>query len=144
MELHRPRVKIKICGASAKESTGNAADVTLVWSLGREGPPEEGMATNSSILDWRISWTEKPEGATVHSVLKSWTQLKWLSTRPRVSFKVKHSFAWSAKTWVQIPVQIKSCVTGDFSLLICKEGKWLLQNGMFLKINDSECPWHRG
>ena len=62
MELYRPCVKIKICGASAKESTCNAADVTLVWSLSREGPPEEGMATNSSILAWRISWTEKPGG----------------------------------------------------------------------------------
>ena len=33
---------------------------TWVWSLGREGPLEEGMATHSSILDWRIPWTEEP------------------------------------------------------------------------------------
>ena len=31
-----------------------------VRSLGREDPLEEGMATHSSILPWRISWTEKP------------------------------------------------------------------------------------
>ena len=31
-----------------------------IWSLGREDPLEEGMATHSSILAWRISWTEKP------------------------------------------------------------------------------------
>jgi len=27
---------------------------------GPEDPLEEEMATNSSILDWRIPWTEKP------------------------------------------------------------------------------------
>ena len=31
-------------------------------SLGREDPLEEGMATHSSILAWKISWTEKPGG----------------------------------------------------------------------------------
>ena len=31
-----------------------------VQSLGQEDPLEEGMATPSSILAWRIPWTEKP------------------------------------------------------------------------------------
>ena len=35
---------------------------TWVWSLGREGPLEKGMATHSGILAWRIPWTEKPGG----------------------------------------------------------------------------------
>ena len=35
---------------------------TQVWSLGREDPLEKGMATHSSILAWRIPWTEKPGG----------------------------------------------------------------------------------
>ena len=34
--------------------------VTMVWSLGWEVPLEKGMATHSSILAWRIPWTEKP------------------------------------------------------------------------------------
>ena len=33
---------------------------TQVRSLGREGPLEEEMATHSSILAWRIPWTEEP------------------------------------------------------------------------------------
>ena len=33
-----------------------------VQSLGWEDPPERGMATHSSILAWRIPWTEKPGG----------------------------------------------------------------------------------
>ena len=35
---------------------------TLVQSLGWEGPLEKGMATHSSILAWRILWTEEPGG----------------------------------------------------------------------------------
>ena len=33
-----------------------------IQSLGQEDPLEEGMATHSSILAWRIPWTEKPDG----------------------------------------------------------------------------------
>ena len=33
-----------------------------VGSLAREDPLEEEMATNSSILAWRIPWTEEPWG----------------------------------------------------------------------------------
>ena len=35
---------------------------TWVQSLGWEDPLEEGMATHSSILAWRIPWTEEPGG----------------------------------------------------------------------------------
>ena len=35
---------------------------TWVWFLGQEDPLEKGMATLSSILDWRIPWTEEPGG----------------------------------------------------------------------------------
>ena len=31
----------------------------LIQSLSREDPPEEGKAPHSSILAWRISWTEE-------------------------------------------------------------------------------------
>ena len=33
---------------------------TWVPSLGQEDPLEEGMATHSSTLSWRIPWTEEP------------------------------------------------------------------------------------
>ena len=35
---------------------------TWVPSLGQEDPLEEGTATHSSILAWRIPWTEEPGG----------------------------------------------------------------------------------
>ena len=39
-----------------------AVQETQVRSLGQEDPLEEGMATHSSILAWRIPWTEEPSG----------------------------------------------------------------------------------
>ena len=40
----------------------SAMQEARVQSLGWEDPPEEGMATHSSILAWRIPWTEEPGG----------------------------------------------------------------------------------
>ena len=37
-----------------------AMQETQVQSLGQEDPPEKGAATHSSILAWRIPWTEEP------------------------------------------------------------------------------------
>ena len=39
-----------------------AMQETWVGSLGWEVPLEKGMATPSSILAWRIPWTEEPGG----------------------------------------------------------------------------------
>ena len=46
-----------------------------VWSLGQEDPLEEGMATHSNILAWRIPWTEEP-GGLQSTGLRSQTWLK--------------------------------------------------------------------
>ena len=45
-------------------------------SLGGEDPLEEGMATHSSILAWRIPWTQGAWQATAHRISKSQSQLK--------------------------------------------------------------------
>ena len=51
---------------------------TQVLSLGLEDPLEEEMATYSSILAWRIPWTEETGGLhTVHGVAQSQTQLSY-------------------------------------------------------------------
>ena len=39
-----------------------AMSETQVRSLGGEDPLEEGMAIHSSILAWKIPWTEEPGG----------------------------------------------------------------------------------
>ena len=50
-----------------------AIQETQVQSLGQEIPLEKRMATHSSILAWRIPWTEEPGRLhTIHGVAKSW------------------------------------------------------------------------
>ena len=50
-------------GASGKNLPTNAGDVRDTGSsLGREDPLEEGTATHSNILAWRIPWTEELGG----------------------------------------------------------------------------------
>ena len=59
----RPNLLVTPCfpgGSEVKASAWNVGNP--VQSLGREDPLEKEMATHSSILDWRISWTEKPGG----------------------------------------------------------------------------------
>ena len=50
-----------------------------VPSLGREDPLEEEMATHSSVLGWRIPWTEEPGGLWSMGLQKGWTRLNGLS-----------------------------------------------------------------
>ena len=46
---------------------------TWIQSLDWEDPLEEGMATHSSIVAWRIPMDRRAWWATVHGVAKSWT-----------------------------------------------------------------------
>ena len=69
--LHTP-VFLCFPGSSAgKESACNAGDLGSIPGL--ESPLEEGMATHSSILAWRIPMDRRDGRATVHGVTKSWT-----------------------------------------------------------------------
>ena len=51
-------------GTRGKEPPVNARDIRGVGLIpeSQEDPLEEGMATHSSILPWRIPWTEEPGG----------------------------------------------------------------------------------
>ena len=62
-------------GSDAKESACNVGDLGSIPGLGR--PLEEGMATHSSILAWRIPMRGAWRTA-VHGVTKSWTPLSQL------------------------------------------------------------------
>ena len=52
-----------------------ALQVAWVSSLGGEEPLEKGLTNLSSILAWRILWTEEPSGLQVYGVTKSRTRL---------------------------------------------------------------------
>ena len=53
-----------------------AMQETWIKSLGLEDPLEEGKATHSSILAWRIPMDRGAWWTIVHEVTKSWTQLR--------------------------------------------------------------------
>ena len=61
--LYTFKLIIDLLGASLVPQmivTLPATQKTWVWFLGWEDPLEKGMATHSSILAWRIPWTEEP------------------------------------------------------------------------------------
>ena len=62
---------------------------TWVRSLGQDDPLEEGMATHSSILVWKIPWTEETEGLQ-STGLQSLTRLKWLSKHMTFFMRFEH------------------------------------------------------
>ena len=60
----------------------NLPAVQEIWVqfLGREDPPEKGIAAHSSSVAWRIPWTEEPGGLQlVGSKRVRWTELLTLA-----------------------------------------------------------------
>ena len=56
-------------GSAVKNLPANAGDVGLSLGMGRF--PEEEMAARSSLLAWRIPWTEEPAAAAAAKLLQS-------------------------------------------------------------------------
>ena len=67
-------------GSNGKESACDAGD--LGSNPGSEDPLEKGMATHSSILAWRIPWTEKPGGLQSTGLLR----VRVITKRPTLTF----------------------------------------------------------
>ena len=65
------------CSSIGKESACNSGDPGSI--LGQEDPLEKEMATHSSILPWRIPWTEEPGGLQSMGLQKSQTRLSDLT-----------------------------------------------------------------
>ena len=63
------------CGSAVKNLPSILPQETWVWSLGGEDPVEEGPATHSSILAWRIPWTE--EGGGLQSTRLQIVRIDW-------------------------------------------------------------------
>ena len=72
---------------------------TSIQSLGQEDPLEEGMATHSRVLPWRIPWTEEPNGLEskgsqrVRHDRSDLARLQYLMCLYLFSFKVFIEFA---------------------------------------------------
>ena len=65
---------------------------TWVQSLGWEDPLEEGMATHSSILAWRIQWIEEP--GRLQSMGPKWVGHNWVTKHN------KHNKCSELSTWL--------------------------------------------
>ena len=65
----------------------------------------------SSILAWRIPWTEEPGGLyIVHRIAKSQTRLKWLSTHAIIECVAISSSRGSSRIWEWTPISCISCI----------------------------------
>ena len=69
--INKLRFRGFACGSLIKNLPAKAGEVGSI--LGQDDPLEDEMATHSSILAWRIPWTEEPGGLQSMGVAKSRT-----------------------------------------------------------------------
>ena len=77
-----------------------AMQETQVRSLGRADPLQKGMATHSTVLAWRIPWTEEPGGLQsmgLQRVRQDWVTNTFVSTVD--AFKNVHDFNFIKSTY---------------------------------------------
>ena len=67
---------------------------TWVQSLGQEDPLEKGMVILSSILSWKIPWTEGSGRLQSMGCQESWTQLssETITSTVNVSYSIYYSY----------------------------------------------------
>ena len=95
-----------------------------VPSLGGEDPLEKEMATHSSILAWRIPWTEEPGGLWSMGLQKHWMWLSdWTTTttppRPPSPQLEVWLFPSSGRGWGCTPVPKKSMTRSRYHVVQC-------------------------
>jgi len=71
-----------------------------VRSLGQEDPLEKEMATHSSILAWRIPWTQEPDRLQSMGSQKSQTRLS--DSTPTITFRQEGSGSWKIQRHSQL------------------------------------------
>ena len=77
-------------GTRGKEPTCQCKRQEMrVWSLGWENPLEEGMAAHSSVLAWRIPWTEKPGRS--QRIRHDWSNLVCTGIKTLMIMEKNHS-----------------------------------------------------
>ena len=91
----------------------SAMQETRVQSLGREDPLEKGMATHSSILAWRIPWTEEPGGLRSMGS-QGVEQVAWTE---QLSLFHSHTISWSSQEsqlsppgYASTPLPLHPCI----------------------------------
>ena len=83
------------------------------------------MATHSSILTWRIPWTDSRR-ATVHEVTKSWTRLRQFST---LQNKIILTIASATDDMLECELSFKELNVYEGSIL-CLDSSYYLYNAL--------------
>ena len=80
---------------------------TRVGSLSQEDPLEEGMATHSRILAWRIPWTEEPGGLQSMGSQRVGQDRASANTRRCLNF---HESTHSEINWIEVNACVIICI----------------------------------
>ena len=110
---------------------------TWLWSLGREDPPEKEMVTHSSILAWRILWSEKP--GKLQSMGSQRVGHDWATSLSLLYHFIFHWFCF----WKFICLQSSRDPT-IFSTLFCVSPLFATYNrktSCQLAFKMVHCPW---
>ena len=110
---------------------GQETQEMQVWSFSQEDPPEERMATHSSILVWRIPWTEEPGGLQSigsQRVGHDWSDLahthtKWKPESEKNPFLLPHLHQKQSVSCRSITGSLKCMKLGSLKEAIDK-GVW--------------------
>ena len=101
-------------GSVSKESACNAGDLGSIPGLGRA--PGEGNPAHSSILTWRIPWTEEPGG--LQSMGSQRVIHNWVTNLTFICFL--ESFFFSRFCDLQCPLKLGAQIRGLFCLSLRK------------------------
>ena len=104
MCLNNASILIKVGGSEVKNLSANVREVGLIPRS--EDPLEKAMATQSSILAWKIPWTEEPG------------RLQSMESHVRHDFETKQAHTWRRK-WRPTPVFLPGESQGRGSLVGC-------------------------
>ena len=103
-----------------KNLLANTGRRMRAWSLDLEDPLEEGMATHSSFLAWRIPWTEEPgrlQSIGSNWVWHDWSDLAALEQGSTISFHGLTAHFFLALN----NISLSACTTVYFSIHLLKD-----------------------
>ena len=109
---------------------------TWVWSLGQEDPLNKGRATQSTILAWRIPWTEgpsRPQSMGSQRVGHNWATNAYTHTHTHTHTinAAQHSLSWEGKASTS-PKELQR-TPESAEVYWARSLVW-----------ERRCKWHRG
>ena len=104
--------------------------------LGQEEPLEEEMATHSSILAWRIPWTEEPGG--------QWSKRHWVAEESDMTLGLICSIPWFPRVFIEplCYAHLGACVSVSLLTTTLALSSRLLKCGRcWSRVSDAHLQW---